>query len=507
MDIRPDTFSEISGSDIFFTKSANLSSFLTQNLSTLLLVRPLSSFSSVFVAFLLSSSIETMAQPPSKRARHSTDTPNKNGDEDDKDEIIKALKAEMAELRDRDEMYYASSDCMLPQSTHHSVPKKGFPASHVKERIVQLHELDNKPRLNTSSYVNVIQEPEESDMALLGLGTNLADASVYPASVQIHDTVVDMIAKLWNCPEPDVGQVNYSGSGTVGSTEACLLAGLALKFRWREWYKKQYGLSSEEVVKVMPNLVISSCYQAAWEKFFRYFDVTPRFVKPTLANKMRIDPNDLLELIDEKTLGVVAILGNHYNGAYDPVWEMNDRIEELNKRNDYQIGIHIDAASGGFIAPFQDDMPAFDFRLKNVLSISASGHKFGESSCGTGWLVFRHRHDLAEHIAVSVTYLGGKSDSITLNFSRPATSAYVQYYKLLRLGMTGFKKKVEQQMAITKYIRDHLKKCTLNGKPRFEILDAGDEHCLPVLAARLNPNLHLKYNDIDLQHAMAEYHW
>lgn len=192
---------------------------------------------------------------------------------------------------------------------------------------------------------------------------------------------------------------------------------------------------------------------------------------------------------------------------YDPIWDINDVVEQVNKKNGYQIGIHVDAASGGFIAPFQENMPAFDFRLKNVMSMSASGHKFGESSCGTGWLVFRHRLNLAEHIAVSVTYLGGKSDSITLNFSRPATAVYNQLYKFLRLGIKGYRKKVANQMAVAKYLRDYLKSCKAGQFPRYEMLDAGDEHCLPVVAARINPDLKLGYNDIDLQHGLAEYHW
>jgi glutamate decarboxylase len=267
-------------------------------------------------------------------------------------------------------------------------------------------------------------------------------------------------------------------------------------------------MTAEQVMSVIPNIVISSVYQAAWEKYFRYFDVAPRFIKPTLANKMRMKTDDALpDLCDEKTIGVVGILGNHYNGAYDPVWEINEVIQKINEEKGYQIGIHVDAASGGFTAPFQKNMPAFDFRLKNVLSISASGHKFGESSCGTGWLVFRRRDDLAEHIAVSVTYLGGKSDSITLNFSRPATACFVQFYKFLRLGKSGYQKKVDQQMGVAKFIRDSLKAMKYNDKTCFEIVDAGDERCLPVVAARLNPKLHFKFNSIDLQHALSEHHW
>ena len=110
-----------------------------------------------------------------------------------------------------------------------------------------------------------------------------------------------------------------------------------------------------------------------------------------------------------------------------------------------QVGIHVDAASGGFIAPFQDGLPDWDFRVPEVLSISSSGHKFGQSCCGTGWVVWREREGLAEHVAISVSYLGGSSDSFTLNFSRPATGVYVQFYKFLRLGTTGYRRVCDSQ--------------------------------------------------------------
>jgi len=424
---------------------------------------------------------------------------------ENKDEIIAQLQAQVLALRDDQAQYFASSHAALSRNAHGSIPQSGMPARHVKECIVQQNQLDNKPRLNTSSYVNVITEPEEEDIILLGMATNLADASVYPASVRIHNDCVNMIAKLWNAPEV---KGDYSGAGTVGSTEACLLAGLALKFRWRSWYAKKYGLTSSQVLSVLPNLVISTCFQAAWEKFFRYFDVEPRFCKPSLEDKFKVNAESMAVLCDEKTIAVVGILGNHYNGAYDPIWDIDEAIGRLNTEKGYQIGIHIDAASGGFIAPFQDSMPPFDFRLKNVMSISASGHKFGESVCGTGWVVFRHREDLAEHIAVTVSYLGGQCDSMTLNFSRPATAAYAQYYQFLRLGMDGYKKKVDNQMAVSKFLRDRLKAMKFaDGRPRFHIVDDGDTHCLPVVGARLSPEGGVSYDDVDLQHALSESHW
>lgn len=186
-----------------------------------------------------------------------------------------------------------------------------MPAKHVSTLIDDVHLCDFNPLLNTSSYVNVVSEPEERAVAALGAQINIADASVYPASIELHDRTVNMIANLWNAPQP-AADGNFSGAGTVGSTEGCLLAGLALKFRWREWYKKKHGLTEQQVLGVRPNLVISSIYQAAWEKFFRFFDVEAKVVKPNLVrDKMAANAHDLVAMCDEKTIAVVGILGNH----------------------------------------------------------------------------------------------------------------------------------------------------------------------------------------------------
>ena len=343
---------------------------------------------------------------------------------------------------------------------------------------------------------------------MMGLKVNLADQTVYPQSYKMHDSVVNMIARLWNCPEPeDMDEYGvYAGAGTVGSTEACLLSGLALKFRWRTWYAKRHGLTEDQVRAVRPNLVISSCYQAAWEKLFKYMDIEPKLIHPS-AGSFTVDPEHVRDAIDEHTIGVVCIMGNHYGGQFDPVWDVDNVVREVNDARGFQVGIHVDAASGGFIAPFQEELPAWDFRLPSVLSISTSGHKYGESCCGTGWVVWRRRRDLSEHVAISVTYLGGKADSYTLNFSRPASGVYVQYYKLLRYGMSGYAQCCENMMRNAKFIRDALKAMTHEGKPRFVFLDHGDDRCLPVVTAMLNPECGFTYDDIDLQHVLAQHHW
>ncbi len=422
-------------------------------------------------------------------------------------EVLKSKLDELKSLVNDDSNYYFSSAAQL-KTLQDEIPEHGVTPNTARTIIKNARELDFSQKLNTSSYVNVVFEKFEEEIALLGLRVNLADQTVYPHSYSIHDKVVNMLAKFWHCPKPDdYDEYNvYAGAGTVGSTEACLLAGLALKFRWRDWIAKRNNLSAEEVLSIRPNLIISTCFQAAWEKLFKYIDIEPRFVQPSVKN-FTIEADKIPALVDENTMGVVCIMGNHYGGQYDPVWEVDKVISEINQEKGFQIGIHVDAASGGFVAPFQHELPAWDFRLDNVLSISTSGHKYGESCCGTGWVVWRQRKDLSEHIAISVTYLGGKADSYTLNFSRPASGVYVQYYKLIRFGMSGYQQSVDNMMSNARFIRESMAKMTYKGKPRFVFLDHGNDNCLPVVTAMLNPDCDLSYDDIDLQHVISQHHW
>ena len=421
---------------------------------------------------------------------------------------IKELRAQLDRVEAEGSGYYHSPLAQHDWFNLRRIPEKGLDREAVKLMIENAHTLDFDHRLNTSSYVNVSLDPEEEAIAVMGLRVNLADQTVYPQSYKLHDTAVNMIADLWHCPQgPEFDEYGVlPGAGTVGSTEGCLLAGLALKFRWRDWYVKRHGLSADKVLHQRPNLVISTCYQAAWEKFFRYMDVEPRLIQASV-NSFTLDPERVRGAIDERTMGVVCIMGSHYGGHYDPVQAVSDVIDEVNAEKGYQVGIHVDAASGGFIAPFQDEVPPWDFRVPNVLSISASGHKYGESLCGTGWIVWRHRKDLSEHVATSVTYLGGKAESYTLNFSRPAAGIYAQYYKLLHYGMAGYRQCCDNMMENARFLRQGLRDMTHNGKPRFVILDHGDRGCLPVVTAMLNPECGFGYDDVDLQHVLSQHHW
>ena len=423
------------------------------------------------------------------------------------DEIINDLKNEISKLKGQLNNYSNFFDDQFKISSGidwEKIPNNGNNPKIIKKLIKDETLLDFQPQLNTSSYVNVMLEQEEEEIAMMGLKVNLADQTVYPQSYKIHDRLVNMIAQLWNCPKPDDFEEYgvYPGAGTVGSTEACLLAGLAFKFRWKNWYHKKYKSEPEN----KPNIIISSCYQAAWEKLFKYMEIECRYIQPSISS-FTISESEVFKYVDKNTIGVVCILGNHYGGQYDPIEKINNKLNDINLESGFQIGIHVDAASGGFIAPFQKEIPVWDFRLNNVLSISSSGHKYGESACGTGWIIWRSRKNLSEHVAISVTYLGGKADSYTLNFSRPASGIYVQYYKFLRYGIQGYIKCCESMMSHADLIRTHLRKMNYNGLSRFIILDNGNNNCLPVVTAMLNPDCKLDYDDIDLQHALSQHHW
>ena len=113
---------------------------------------------------------------------------------------------------------------------------------------------------------------------------------------------------------------------------------------------------------------------AAGEKLFKYMDIEPRFVTPSVEGPekagagWRVDPSRVAAEIDDKTIGVVVIMGNHYSGHYDPVLKVAEVVRAVNKAKGLDVGIHVDAASGGFVAPFQDGLEKWDFRVPTPAS-------------------------------------------------------------------------------------------------------------------------------------------
>ncbi|MFZ2109535.1 MAG: glutamate decarboxylase [Roseiarcus sp.] len=286
--------------------------------------------------------------------------------------------------------------------------------------------LDGNSRQNLATFCTTWSEPEAHRLMGESIDKNMIDKDEYPQTAEIENRCVHMIADLWHAP----ASATTVGCSTTGSSEACMLGGLALKWRWRARRiaeGKSYG---------KPNFVCGPV-QVCWEKFARYFDVEIRQV-PLRDGALGLRPQDLRAYCDENTIGVIATLGITFTGVYEPVAALASELDAIQRATGLNIPIHVDAASGGFIAPFIQRELEWDFRVARVKSISASGHKSGLAPLGVGWVVWRDKAELPEDLIFRVDYLGGDMPTFALNFSRPGGQIIVQYYNFLRLGREGY---------------------------------------------------------------------
>ncbi|MFM6406820.1 MAG: glutamate decarboxylase, partial [Microcystis sp.] len=310
----------------------------------------------------------------------------------------------------------------------YEIPEGEMPPAAAYNLIRDELALDGNSRLNLATFVTTWMEPEAKQLMAETFDKNMIDKDEYPQTAEIELRCVNMIARLWNAPENEAA----TGCSTIGSSEAAMLGGMALKWQWRKRRQKE-GKPTDK-----PNLVMGINVQVCWEKFCRYWEVEPRFV-PMEGNRFHLNATEAIKLIDENTIGVIAIMGSTFDGRYEPVQEINDALEKLNRETGWQVPLHVDGASGGFIAPFLDPDLVWDFRLKWVKSINASGHKYGLVYPGVGWIIWRDRQELPEELIFHCNYLGGDLPNFALNFSRPGNQVVAQYYNFLRLGKEGYR--------------------------------------------------------------------
>ena len=312
------------------------------------------------------------------------------------------------------------------------VPKYRFPESQMRpEDAYQLVSdelmLDGNARQNLATFCQTWEEPEVHALMDLAIDKNLIDKDEYPQSAEIEKRCVHMLADLWNAPDA----ANTVGTSAIGSSEACMLAGMAAKWRWRAKRAAQ-GKPADR-----PNMVCGPV-QVVWHKFAKYWDIEMREV-PMRADHYGMDAQDMLDRVDENTIVVVPTFGVTYTGAYEPVQELSDALDRLHAETGLDIDIHVDGASGAFLAPFCAPEVPFDFRVPRVKSISTSGHKFGLAPLGVGWVVWRDKAELPDDLIFHVTYLGGDMQVFQINFSRPGGQIIAQYYDFLRLGRDGYR--------------------------------------------------------------------
>ena len=332
----------------------------------------------------------------------------------------------------------------------HPLPKYKFPRRETDPAAAYqlVHDellLDGNSRQNVATFCQTWVEPEIRKLMDECLDKNMIDRDEYPQMAELESRSVHMLADLWNSPDA----ANTIGCSTTGSSEAAMLGGLALKTRWRKRQDKA-GKSAGR-----PNLICGPA-QVCWHKFARYFDVELRQI-PCQGTRLLMSPEEVLERCDENTIGVVTTLGVTYTLQYEPVREVANALDDLEEEEGLDIPIHVDAASGGFVAPFIHPSVAWDFRLPRVKSINASGHKFGLAPLGCGWAIWREAADLPEELIFRVKYLGGNMPTFALNFSRPGGQIVSQYYNFVRLGHDGYKKITQGCADVGAWFADRLK--------------------------------------------------
>ena len=254
-----------------------------------------------------------------------------------------------------------------------------------------------------------------------------------------------------------------------------MLGGLALKWRWRR--KMRAAGKDPERNGVRPNLVLGTNTQVCWHKFCRYWDVEAREVALE-GEEVVTDPERAAAACDENTIGVVSVLGSTFTGHYENVQALSAALDALEARTGLDIPIHVDGASGGFVAPFIQPELVWDFRLPRVKSINTSGHKYGLVYPGVGWIVWREKADLDEDLIFKVDYLGGSMPTLAINFSRPASQIVAQYYNLIRLGRSGYRAVHEACREVAIELAGQIAELG-----PFEMLSTGQD--LPVLAWKL----------------------
>jgi len=348
--------------------------------------------------------------------------------------------------------------------------------------------LDGNARLNLATFVTTWMEPEADRLMAGCFDKNMIDKDEYPQTAELEMRCVNMLARLWNAS----GGAEATGCSTTGSSEACMMAGLALKRRWQH----ERRASAESTAR--PNLVMGINVQVCWEKFCDYFEVEPRYV-PMEGARLHLNGEEAVKRCDENTIGVVAVLGSTFDGSYEPVAEISAALDELQERTGQDFPIHVDGASGAMVAPFLDPDLVWDFRLPRVASINTSGHKYGLVYPGVGWIVWRDAAALPEDLVFRVNYLGGEMPTFALNFSRPGAQVVAQYYNFLRLGFEGYRA-VQQEC---RDVATYLSRSIAELKP-FELVTAGEE--LPVLAFDVKDRVG-SFSVFDVSYALRERGW
>jgi glutamate decarboxylase len=395
-----------------------------------------------------------------------------------------------AEL-DINPVYVREGKLRVPRN---SIPGHGMLPDTALQAVRDELILDGNARLNLATFVTTWMEPQAQQLMAECFDKNMIDKDEYPQTAELERRCVNILADLWHAPASGGhSEATAVGCSTTGSSEACMLGGMALLWRWRARRNRAGAVASR------PNLVMGANVQVCWEKFCRYWQVEPRLV-PMVPGRLHLTGPEAAARCDENTIGVVAIMGSTMDGSYEPVLQISHELDALQAASGHDIPMHVDGASGGFIAPFLHPDLEWDFRVPRVASINASGHKYGLVYPGVGWVVWRDIAALPEDLVFRVNYLGGDMPTFALNFSRPGAQVAAQYYNFLRLGFEGYRSVQQACQDVARYLSREIA-----AMGPFELLTDGSD--LPVFAFMLRDPAAVNYTVFDLSERLRQRGW
>jgi len=361
------------------------------------------------------------------------------------------------------------------------------------EMIREYLSIEGNATQNSATFCQTYMEPMATKLMAENLAKNAIDKDEYPMTADLENRCVSILQDLWHA-NPDEEPM---GTSTVGSSEACMLGGLSMLFRWKA-LADAAGVNRFSARR--PNLVISSGYQVCWEKFCRYWDIEMRLV-PLDATHLSLNMETVMGFVDEYTIGIVAILGITYTGKFDDVAKLDELVGDYNEAHaDMPVRIHVDGASGAMVAPFIEPDLAWDFRCRNVWSINTSGHKYGLVYPGVGWVVWRSKEALPEDLIFRVSYLGGEEATMSINFSRSASQIVGQYYVFMRNGFMGFREIHQRTLDVARYMAREIEKMGL-----FRIYE--DARQIPIVCWALEEDADVQWSLYDLADRLRMSGW
>ena len=285
----------------------------------------------------------------------------------------------MNQKRNNDELLttvFGSKEVLEPAPT--DVIPQGMMRPEIAYQIVKDETYpQTQPRLNLATFVTTYMDEYATRLMNEAISVNYIDETEYPRIAVMNGRCINMIANLWNTPEKAQWKAGALG---IGSSEACMLGGVAAWLRWR----KRRQAAGKPFDK--PNLVMSAGFQVVWEKFCQLWQIELRTVPLTLKNPT-LDPEQALAMCDENTICIVPIQGVTWTGLNDDVEALDKALDAYNKKTGFEIPIHVDAASGGFILPFLNPEVKWDFRLnkeiqQNSMDIATYCHdQIGKMKC------------------------------------------------------------------------------------------------------------------------------